>query len=233
EGPGMRPNVQTILSRLKAFQQRTVNHAFDRLFLAPDSTSRFLVADEVGLGKTLVARGIIAKAIDHLWDDVPRIDIIYICSNASIARANLPKLQVGGAGERTFSLAARLTLLAADLAPREGHGSLADSRLNFGSFTPSTSFNIGRAPGRAGERHILYSLLVDRVPNKTPLMNLLQGNVKSMEGWRNRLKDSSADLEPGIAARFSEALSADTQLTGELDRVLEEWFGHYRKHYPV
>ena len=31
-----------------------------------DGTSRFLVADEVGLGKTLVARGLIAKTIEHL-----------------------------------------------------------------------------------------------------------------------------------------------------------------------
>ena len=31
----------------------------------------------------------IAKTIDHLWDTVPRIDILYICSNGSIARQNL------------------------------------------------------------------------------------------------------------------------------------------------
>ena len=60
-----------------------------------DPTRRFLVADEVGLGKTLVARGVIAKTIDHLWDTVPRIDVVYICSNAQIARQNLPKLRVG------------------------------------------------------------------------------------------------------------------------------------------
>ena len=87
-----RPSVEASLKPLKAFQRCTVEHAFHRLFTADDSTGRFLVADEVGLGKTLVAR-----AIDHLWNDVKRIDIAYICSNGSIARANLPKLQVGGA----------------------------------------------------------------------------------------------------------------------------------------
>ena len=90
-----RPSVDASLKPLKPFQRRTVDHGFHRLFEAEDSTGRFLVADEVGLGKTLVARGIIARAIDHLWNDVDRIDIIYICSNGSIARANLPKLQVG------------------------------------------------------------------------------------------------------------------------------------------
>ena len=82
----IRPRPQDILKPLKPFQRRTVDHAFRRLFLDADSTSRFLVADEVGLGKTLVARGIIARAIDHLWEDVDRIDIVYICSNAGIAR---------------------------------------------------------------------------------------------------------------------------------------------------
>ena len=83
-----RPSVEASLKPLKAFQRCTVEHAFHRLFTADDSTGRFLVADEVGLGKTLVARGIIARAIDHLWNDVKRIDIAYICSNGSIAKAN-------------------------------------------------------------------------------------------------------------------------------------------------
>ena len=111
-----RPSVDASLEPLKPFQRRTVEHAFHRLFTAEDSTGRFLVADEVGLGKTLVARGIIARAIDHLWDKVKRIDIIYICSNGSIARANLPKLQIGGTDERSFALATRLTMLATQLA---------------------------------------------------------------------------------------------------------------------
>ena len=58
---------------------------FRRLYLDPDPASRFLIADEVGLGKTLVARGLIAKAVDHLWDSIERIDVLYICSNQEIA----------------------------------------------------------------------------------------------------------------------------------------------------
>ena len=50
-----RPSVDVSLEPLKPFQRRTVEHAFHRLFTAKDGTGRFLVADEVGLGKTLVA----------------------------------------------------------------------------------------------------------------------------------------------------------------------------------
>ena len=83
-----------VISGLKDFQRRTVEHAFHRLYEAEDSTQRFLVADEVGTGKTMVAKGVIAKAIDHLQreDKVQRIDIIYICSNSAIAKQNIKKL---------------------------------------------------------------------------------------------------------------------------------------------
>ena len=47
------------LAGLKDFQRTTVDYVFKRLY-GDVSTSRFLIADEVGLGKTLVARGIIA-----------------------------------------------------------------------------------------------------------------------------------------------------------------------------
>ena len=51
-----------------------MEHAFHQLFVAENGTGRFLVADEVGLGKTLVARGIIARAIDHrLISDLRRL----------------------------------------------------------------------------------------------------------------------------------------------------------------
>ena len=51
------------LAPLKAFQRRTVAHVCARLLTDPDATRQFLVADEVGLGKTMGARGVIARAI--------------------------------------------------------------------------------------------------------------------------------------------------------------------------
>ena len=85
-------DTDTVLSRLKDFQRTTVDYVFDRLYGNEHPVDRFLVADEVGLGKTLVARGLIARTIDHLWEHVDRIDIVYICSNAAIARQNVSRL---------------------------------------------------------------------------------------------------------------------------------------------
>lgn len=146
-----RPDVESILASLKDFQRTTVDYAFDRLWTAEDQVKKFLVADEVGLGKTMVAKGVIAKTIDHLWDTDKRIDIVYICSNSQIARQNLSRLNVVGGSEVRH--ADRLTLL-----PREIRN-LRDNRVNFVSFTPGTSFNVGNASGAYAERVMLYWML--------------------------------------------------------------------------
>src|SRR3954449_6766871 len=99
-----------VLSGLKRFQRTTVDYVFKRMYEDPDPATRFLVADEVGLGKTLVAQGLIARAINHLQaSGIKRIDVIYICSNAEIAAQNIRRLNVTeGHGS---SLATRITLL--------------------------------------------------------------------------------------------------------------------------
>ena len=222
-----RPSVEASLRPLKPFQRRTVEHAFHRLFTADDSTGRFLVADEVGLGKTLVARGIIAKAIDHLWNDVDRIDIVYICSNGTIARANLPKLRVGGAEERSFALATRLTMLATELARQEDASGLADSKLNFVSFTPGTSFNLGHSAGQGREREVLFQLLKPLVGPRTALMNLLQGWITKRDDWRWRLENQPRPIDETIRQRFEAAFHERPDLQDELRRLLDTTFRRY------
>ena len=228
-----RPSVDASLKPLKPFQRRTVEHAFHRLFTAEDGTGRFLVADEVGLGKTLVARGIIARAIDHLWNDVGRIDIVYICSNGSIARANLPKLRVGGAEERSFATATRLTMLATELAPRAGRPGLAGGRLNFVSFTPGTSFNMGHSGGRGREREVLFGLLHPILQRRTALMNLLQGRITRTGEWRWRLANDPLPIDDTIRQRFAAAFRGRTELQEKLCGLLDTWFHRYRPHWPA
>ncbi len=101
-----------VLAGLKDFQRATVEHVARRFFTDAQPTRRFLVADETGLGKSVVARGVIAKTLEHLQDDdsVDRIDVVYICSNADIARQNLDRLEI--TGSRATQMSTRLTMLA-------------------------------------------------------------------------------------------------------------------------
>ena len=162
------------LAGLKDFQRRTVEYVFKRLY-GNDPTFRFLIADEVGLGKTLVARGIIAKTLEHLQDEVERVDVIYICSNAAIATQNVNRLNVSDTDG--FSIATRLTYL-----PRQVR-SLRKNKVNFISLTPGTAFDHARSRGgHADERAILYRMLYDlplaqndrRRRLRVGLLNILQ-----------------------------------------------------------
>ena len=128
-----------VLAGLKGFQRKTAEYAFERLYKADDSTRRFLIADEVGLGKTLVAAGVIAQAIDHLRENgVPRIDVIYICSNQAIARQNVDRIRHHLPID-TKPLAERITLLPYRL-------NTLDQQVNLIALTPGTSFNSASRP---------------------------------------------------------------------------------------
>ncbi len=150
-GESARPDITAVLGDLKNFQRLTVDRAFERLFTASDSSRRFLVADEVGLGKTRVAKGVIARTIDHLWDSGQPINIVYVCSNADIARQNISRLRV--TTKQGFNDATRLTLLPLRVSGLNHH------RVNLVSFTPGTSFDLGRRTGTTLERALIYRML--------------------------------------------------------------------------
>ena len=143
---------EAVLSGLKEFQRSTAEYAFERLYGGEVSTRRFLIADEVGLGKTLVAAGVVAKAIDHLRAlGTPRIDVIYICSNQAIARQNVERIRHRLSME-TRPLAERITLLPYRL-------DTLDQPVNLIALTPGTSFNMASAEGVVEERVILFRML--------------------------------------------------------------------------
>jgi Helicase conserved C-terminal domain len=202
-----RPDVERTLASLKDFQRDTAEYAFRRLWLDEDQVKRFLVADEVGLGKTMVAKGVIAKTVDHLWDTDKRIDIVYICSNSQIARQNLGRLNVVGGAEHSH--ADRLTLLPRVIRELRGN------RVNFVSFTPGTSFNVGSTGGRADERVLLYWMLAERwgqhVTRPTRWKRFFEGGMdrKNFENW---LEWYRPELDPALCRSFGEMVEDPTEL---------------------
>jgi len=225
-----------VLSPLKDFQRRSVDYVFNRLY-GENPTRRFLLADEVGLGKTLVARGVIARAIEHLRrKGVKRIDIVYICSNADIARQNINRLNVTGRAD--FQLASRVTLLPTQIRELEGN------ELNFVSFTPGTSFNLRSSTGIGWERWMLYWLLRWTWPDicrGAGAMNVMQANM-SRERFRDWIRryDPEDEIDRSLAKQFRGAVKGeDKQAEAEgrptfkrRFRDLCRRFGYSRKHVP-
>ena len=146
---------QAVLADLKDFQRRTALWTFERMFAEGDPAVRFLVADEVGLGKTHVAKGVIALVIEHLrriGDE--RHDIVYVCSNAAIARQNLRKLVPKGI--EPLENIERLTMLP---LARLDAGSSGQPGVNLLAITPATSLKFGRSTGTFTERCLAYTFL--------------------------------------------------------------------------
>ncbi len=202
-----------VLAPLKDFQRRTVDYAFERLFLTDGGSRRFLVADEVGLGKTLVARGVMARAIDHLKEDVSRIDVLYVCANQDIARQNLNRINFFE-DEDADALCTRITLMPLE-AP-----DIQQRRVNFIALTPGTSFDLRSSTGRASERALLWRML-------DPLWGLssLRGATEffmcgcSAPGWEGTLAwVLEAELDEWLESRFVDAIQERLDLREQCER---------------
>lgn len=215
-----------VLASLKDFQRRTVEYVFHRLYVASSSTRRFLVADEVGLGKTLVAKGVIAKAIQYLQPTTRRIDIIYVCSNADIAGQNIGRLNV--TGQHTFERATRLTLL-----PQELHDLDPDpqqARINFVSFTPGTTFDMGKRGGTKEERRLMCQMLAQgREGRFVAGLQRLSRATAGEVGWQDYVVQP-VDFDAKLARDFRGAVAGDGQLTRRLSELAEYFYD--RRHVP-
>ncbi|KGN37506.1 DEAD/DEAH box helicase [Knoellia subterranea] len=203
-----------VLDGLTDFQRRTVQHVCTQLH-RPEGSGRFLVADETGLGKSMVARGVIAKTVEMLEtkDDIGRIDIVYVCANADLAQQNIKRLNVTSNEAVAFS--SRLTLLARHT------GALAKTQrsgkpVNLVSFTPGTSFDMGQSTGTVEERAMLYVVLCDIYEfdghQKRALKRILQGGVRKLEtfeSWTSWLEKifRQEPLDPVIVDRFNHELA--------------------------
>ena len=176
-------------SSLSNFQRATAEYAFQRLYGESDSTRRFLVADETGLGKTHVAREIIAQTIEHLQgaDHVNRIDIVYVCSNADIAAQNIRKLNITGSENPSFATRLSLLITMPEMLKPKAHE--GKKPITFVAFTPGTSFQLGHQMGRKEERAVLYALLRDylgiRGPRATAALRIFQGSVSTWQKFRD------------------------------------------------
>jgi len=223
-------SADTAFATLKDFQVDTVEYVLRRLYDDPDPTDRFLVADEVGMGKTLVARGVIDGAIQRLQHDdtVDRIDIIYICSNADIARQNIAKLDVRGDG--TKPLSTRITMLATQLRDLNRRMPDGSKTVNLVAFTPGTSFDKGHRSGRVEERALLSWLLEPLMEGTRAQWNALQRilrmdvNERRWQALCEALTDPNALPDASVTKKFRAAVRR-SRVMADLRELVDEMYG--------
>ena len=158
-------NIDTVeamtMHGLKDFQRKTVER-IDYLFR--NGQNRVLIADEVGMGKTLIARGAIVKtARVRLEEGDDLLKVVYICSNTSIANQNIQKLKVSTTARIEGVSDTRLSMLHLKIAEQESDESLRDGFIQLIPLTPGTSFQMTNGGGTVSERALMYAILT-RVP---------------------------------------------------------------------
>ena len=149
-------------AELKQFQKNTVEAVLEGL--RNETTSRrFLVADEVGLGKTMVAHGVIAALLGECRGS---LRVFYLASGGRIGSQNAGRLLPEG--QTSPSSVDRLGLMHQQ--HRQGKGGL-----QLFTLTPETSFRI-RGSGAWMERAFLRTLLSTRIGRE-----LTRGECRQLE----------------------------------------------------
>lgn len=173
---------------VKDFQRATADrilHIYKNL-----GHRRVLLADEVGLGKTFVAKQVINLVREwHKQEKDDFFKVVYICSNANIADQNIEKLGV----ENRMSISeSRLSMqhlyikfAEKQIAEQHEKAEMPESII---PLTPSTSFRFYSAQGTANERALMCDILCGLTQfkeYKEVISDFLSCNVKNWQELTN------------------------------------------------
>jgi len=195
---------------IKPFQSATIDAAL-RAFRSRTGPRRFLVADEVGLGKTIVASGM----VERLAARRPKpLRVFYVCSNLAIATQNLARLASFLPDNERKSAIAQVD--RPSLMPTRALPTHASVRVF--SLTPDTALPSRRGrrrEGRAEERALGLALLKELLPGTIPqLYRTLRVNVgrRRFDGWLRHYQTairSGEIAKPTFRRAFRHALRVE------------------------
>ena len=177
---------ETVMDELKDFQRATVERID---YLYRHGQNRILVSDEVGLGKTLVARGTIAKFAKLRRDEGDNlVKVVYICSNATIAEQNLDKLRIVNELRPENTHSSRLSMQHLNIFNQENDQNVLNRYIQLIPLTPETSFKVSNSQGTMNERALMLAIL-RRLPTfrqwQKQLNEIFRFGVHYWEGSKN------------------------------------------------
>ncbi len=210
-----------INANLKDFQRATVDRIYD--LFSSNKQQKVLLADEVGLGKTLVAKGVLARLASLSKEKgAASFQVVYICSNMSIARQNMEKLNIDDEISSDGASVTRLSMQALHILEQRRKLKSDDGFIHLTAMTPGTSFRLTVGTGIVSERALLYALLKRTglfVGFESELEDVLSMNVKAWSAWvKTWLEDRVDQLEEPCRDALVGRVSR--YLCGEEDRGL-------------
>lgn len=216
-------HLDTALAGLKDFQRASVEAL--RVGFEERDRPSMLLADEVGLGKTIVAKGLIAALLKQRLEEGKRrpLKVTYICSNQVIARENIRKLNPFPRELGMKDPITRISYLAYDF-PAKTKGE-QQGLLELSTLTPSTSFDLSQSNGNKWERRAIYSVLCSNkklLNRKDGLQWILRGEVQKMDDYKRQLDQALGwRLREGLSDKYISLLK-NTPLPMDAHEVYEE-----------
>lgn len=222
-----------ILRGLKDFQRDTVERVFS---LFEKGQYRVLVADEVGLGKTLIAKGVIAKtALLHKRQGDDLFKVVYICSNQNIARQNIMKLKIDTEVTVDDTSDTRLSMQHLKFHEQKNDEKIINNYVQLIPLTPATAFTMVGGSGIVQERALIFAIL-KRVgwlsSYENQLEKILRNSATSWENWAKNWMEqrvvscnekSNGKYLEDIIAKVEKALDSNyKELKEELSNILED-----------
>lgn len=173
-------------AKSKPFQQATVEAATAALS-GGNPLRRFLVADEVGLGKTVVARDTLAA----MASKARKFTVYYITSGLKVADQN--KVELLRFLDKDDAKAALSTIDRVGLIPFEAK---QRGKLRLYAFTPTTSFSGSQRHygGKAVERAFIGLLLDEVYPGLTDAFPEGYIEYGATTGWPWACKEARAQI---------------------------------------
>ena len=225
------------MAMLKDFQRATVERV-DALYRK--GQKRVLVADEVGLGKTLIARGVIAKMAEIRYiEDDPLFKVVYVCSNQNITRQNVRKLDIFGTGIDDIA-ETRLSMQHLKAEEQEIDAMEKGRYIELIPLTPQTSFKVTQGAGSMDERALMFAVLSwlpvfkdnDELRNK--LNYILKNEVKE-DSWNWRVWGSPNSYTKRIEHCHERTKSYPDNILEEVmaNPVYDEMIDHLTKRLNV
>ncbi|MGN0649399.1 MAG: DEAD/DEAH box helicase family protein [Oscillospiraceae bacterium] len=215
----MRPN---------RFQQESIINAVNRL-TAPKTTHRYLLADEVGLGKTITAGGIIRRLYEQKRADNPgasAINVGYICANMALAQQNQGKLQSAICFDQTGKTnnnggIGRISLAYYNSLIKKNNGNNNNSIANITLLTPSTTIEVS-SPGTKQERSLAACLLFgshNKAKNKPELTvtGNMTGSIFLAFGNNIKVHGNSGDFVNTLNSNSKDSIGIDSIPIGDFD----------------
>jgi len=203
------------MTQLARFQKATVDAAMIRF--TGTGTRRFLVADEVGLGKTIIARAI----AERLAEGRKTMNVMYLCPSLEIVGQNRAKfVALTGIDEHDYKSGGDRLALVAGSPPEIGNG------YRIFAFTPETSlpgWKPGPRTGRKAERAKIRKILT-RYPALRKIV--LAADKNREEQYLRRLLDQKAEGLDGYTWKGIEAAlrTVFSISKGNVEKGMIEWF---------